>query len=321
MPKNKQQLRRVQGIDYCLNKQRRTKKNRLALRFGVTEKTISRTIRIMKNEYDAPILYDNDGYFYSEKFSIPLNLKLSSTEINQLKIAVKTLNQFQHLDIFKDLEGLVQKIENAVHYNLSDLQKNFIHFESVPFYEGTELIDIFIEAIESYKSIRFDYQSFKTTTPYHHLFHPYALKEHTNRWYVIGYLPEEDSVTSFALDRIIQNKNLNITNSAFKILPSFSIDQYFQYTVGMTVHSDKNIEEIIMSFSPLQAKYFKSKPFHPYHIQKENKDQLIVKMHLIPNYELVRKLAGFGNGVKILSPQSLIEEVTTYLKDALNQYS
>ena len=88
----------------------------------------------------------------------------------------------------------------------------------------------------------------------------------------------------------------------------------------MTVYTDKKIEEVMLSFSSLQAQYFKSKPFHHYETVYENTNELVVKMLLKPNYELIRKLAGMGNSVKVLQPISLINQLTEYHQNALKQY-
>lgn len=324
MPKNKAQLNRIKQIDLYLNRQYqstmyRVKRKDLANRFNVSEKTISRDIRFMKNEFNAPIKYDNRGYFYTEKFSIPLNLGLTGLEINQLKIAVKILSQYKHFSIFSELDSLIDKIEHSVRFNLSETKRNFIYFEKVPSYKGTEHLDFFIEAIEYNRVISFDYQSYKTTTPLNHQIHPYILKEHTNRWYVIGLLPEQNSITAFALERIVKN-TLKSTTQYFDISPEFNPDIFFKYTFGMTVHSDRSVEKVILSFTPLQAKYFISKPFHPYKKLLYTKDELRVEMEIIPNFELIRKVVSFGSGVKVIAPKSFKKEVINYMKSTLSLY-
>jgi predicted DNA-binding transcriptional regulator YafY len=320
MPKNKAQLLRIKGIDDRLNRWSRVKQKRLAKIFEVTERQIGRDIKYMKDEFNAPITHDNEGYFYTENFSIPLNLSLTGEEIRQLKLAVKTLNQYQHLDAFADLGGLIDKIESSVRFKLPDIKHNFIHFEKVPFYQGTELLEFFIDAIERTQTVTFDYQSFKSEYPINHIIHPYILKEHTNRWYVIGFLPAQNSITSFALERIIQNEGFKFIPSHFDVHPEFNATTFFENTFGMTVYANKPIEKIILSFTPLQGKYFESKPFHKYKIIEKNAEQLTVEMHLIPNLELIRKLVSFGSGVEVIAPTRLKESLLRYLNEAMIKY-
>lgn len=320
MPKNKAHLLRLKGIDNSLNRLNRVKKKRLSLRFGVSEKTISRDIKYMKEAFDAPIENDNDGYFYTEKFSIPINLSVSGEEVRQLKLAVKTLSQFQYLDAFSGLEGLFDKIEKSVLFKLPDVNRQFIYFEKVPYYKGTELLDFFIDAIERTKIVTFDYQSFKSEHPTNHVIHPYILKEHTNRWYVIGFLPSQNSFTSFAMERIIQNEQFKTLPRYFEVHPEFNAETFFEHTFGMTVYNGKAVEKIKLAFTKIQGKYFESKPFHKYEEIERNDDNLIVEMLLIPNFELIRKLASFGSGVEIITPISLKQELVKYLKETIKQY-
>ena len=88
----------------------------------------------------------------------------------------------------------------------------------------------------------------------------------------------------------------------------------------MTNNYHAPIEEIFLQFDAVQAKYFISKPFHQYEKVEETNDYLIVKMYLKINYELIRKLAGMGNAVKVLQPQSLIQTLKDFFEKAKNQY-
>lgn len=320
MPLNKNRLNRIKNIDDYLNRQTRITRTRLSEIFQVDEKTIRRDIEVLRDEYKAPIESDQNGYFYSDNFNLPLNLALSGKELNQLKIAVKTLNQFRHLEVFKDLSGLLEKIENSVKFKLDDSTNSHIYFEEVPFYEGTELIDLFIEAIEKQLIVEFEYQSFKSEMPSKQLIHPYVIKEHTNRWYVIGFIPEHNSFTAFALERIKQNDNLKLSSNPFIKNQDFDIKKMFQYTYGMTVFHDRIPDKIILEFSPLQAKYFESKPFCQYKIIDRSNNLVRIQTELITNYELVRKIASMGNGVKVISPLMLKNKVVNFHKNALTNY-
>jgi len=84
---------------------------------------------------------------------------------------------------------------------------------------------------------------------------------------------------------------------------------------------ENNVEDVIMEFTEIQAKYFKSKPFiSSFKDISEEKDCTKVEMKIRPNKELIRKLASMGNGVKIIEPKYLKDEVVKYLEMALFQY-
>jgi predicted DNA-binding transcriptional regulator YafY len=325
MPKNKNQIQRYQVINHLLNLRKGAVVHisELVDRCNASERTVKGDIQFLRNQYDAQIEYDTqrNGYYYVEPFDLPIDLALTQTDVARLQIAVETLNQFQHLDIFKDLRGVFQKINQSVRFKLDKdpSVSKAIYFEPVPFYRGTEHIPIFLKAIEATRSLRFQYQSFKSAQAFEHEINPYFLQEFGNRWYVIGLSKTHQKITSFALERITDNPE--ILKTYFAIPKDFKPEKYFDNTYGMTHDYDIPIEEIILQFKPLQAKYFKSKPFHHYEVVEDVQDCFIVKMNLIVNYELVRKIVSMGNEVKVLHPQSLIQIVKQFFEEANKNYS
>jgi predicted DNA-binding transcriptional regulator YafY len=53
---------------------------------------------------------------------------------------------------------------------------------------------------------------------------------------------------------------------------------------------------------------------------EEHYEKLVVSMQLIPNVDLIRKLASMGNDVTVLAPESLAKEMQVFFKDALSRY-
>lgn len=325
MPKNKNQIQRYQTINHLLNLRKGSVVHisELIDRCNASERTVKGDIQFLRDHYDAPIKHEiqRNGYFYSESFDLPLDLSLSHGDISRLKIAVETLNQLQNLDIFKDLQGIIQKIEQSVRFRLDKApsKERILYFEPVPFYRGTEHMPVFLKAIESTQRITFEYKSFKSPVKNKHTIEPFFLQEHSHRWYVVGRLLPYDSVTSFALERIIGEPE--ILKEYFDMPVNFTAEQYFKHTFGMTNNYNDPIEEIHLQFDPLQAKYFVSKPFHHYEKVEETNNHLIVKMHLKINFELIRKLAGMGNAVKVLKPQSLVIEMKQFFEKSFSQYT
>lgn len=330
MPRNKNQRRRVIQIDERLNRWKGkgsfVATEELMDLCNVSMSTLKADIRFMREEYDAPILHDKkrNGYHYTSPFQIPVDLPLNQEDFASLELAARTLTQFKHLQAFQAFQNLFYKIRHTVKNLKSEDSNNHIHFEKVPYYKGTEHIESCLKAIEYQRIIRFLYHSPYSPSPILHEVHPYELKEHTNRWYLIAWMPEYQSFTPFALDRIV-SENVETLSDEFGRDHSFDIESYFEHAIGMTVYPDQPIEEVILSFSPLQAQFFQTKPFHDYEEVERTDGRLVVRMRLIihqekRNYELVRKLAGMGNGVKILNPQILEDQVKSYLQSALDQY-
>jgi len=183
-----------------------------------------------------------------------------------------------------------------------------------------DYIEPLLLAISQSKAVHFKYQSYKSRHILSHKVEPYFIKEHNNRWYLIGYLSKTEQYTTFALERI-KPHSLTILEEYFYRNKTFTLDNYLKNAIGMSILSNAPVEEIILQFTPLQAKYFISKPFHQYLLIEETINHTTVKMNLIINYELIRLLAGMGAGVKVIAPTSLITQLTTYHRQALLQYT
>jgi predicted DNA-binding transcriptional regulator YafY len=287
---------------------------------GISKSQLKNDIIFLREEHDAPIKFDRKlkAYIYTSEFELANDLKLTRSDYLKLKVAFNTLSQFKHLDIYKDFEGIYYKIENSFRYQSNQNQNSSIHFEKVPYYKGTEHIELFLEGIENTQVIEFEYLSTYATEPLTHAFQPYFIKEHSNRWYAIGFLSKENSITTFALDRIINTPILS--NQYYDIPQDFDVEKHYEFTYGIGVELERDIETVILEFQPTQARFFKSKPFHKFEIIQDDENKFIVEMQLRLNFELTRKLVSFGKGVKVLQPKSLRNTIIKYFKGALNQY-
>lgn len=297
-------------------------KEELLILCAVSERTLKEDLSYMRNEFSAPIIYNRKekGYKYKEKFELKRLVNLNKRELTQLRLAAELLAQYRHLEIFKDLRGIIEKIEYAVNINPDQITSQHIYFEKIPYVGGTEHIPFLLESIEIKAEIELDYHAFDKPEPVHRIFHPYVLKEHSNRWYVIGWLPELKGMVTYALDRILNNDNRKITGMSFKVRDDFDLSKYLQFTYGIG-KGDGPVEEVILEFNYLQGRYFLSKPFFIYELISDTPEALRVKMNVIVNFELIRKLCSFAENVKVIRPKHLVDKVTKKHQMALKLHS
>ena len=148
MPANKYALLRYRIIDRCLTNKGKPFPSREDLRqacedalFGsggdaISLSTIDKDIWAMKNEnelgYYAPIKFSkqNGGYFYEEEGYSISELSLGDEDLEAIRFATATLEQFRSIPIFKQYESAIDKIINRVNISPnpddSSLSK-FIH--------------------------------------------------------------------------------------------------------------------------------------------------------------------------------------------------
>lgn len=296
----------------------------LALLCNVAQSTIKQDIIYLKETHEAPIQYSRKpkGYYYTHPFNLAASITLTDKDMNALHAAVATLNQFQHLSLFDDLRGTVDKINKAVRFrtNPADDYGQYILFESVPFVKGSEWVDVFLRAIHAQRVVTFLHQRFDTGIRKSHRLFPYVIKEHRNRWYVVGWQLDYNEIRVFGLDRIIDG-SVQLTDESVNA-PAFDANAYFYQSLGVAAY-DNPPEEVVLSFTRHQGLHFRAQPFYPFQeeaVLVDTEDEFRVKLCIIINRELIYELARLGDSVKVLAPPSLIHELITFLQNTLNQY-
>lgn len=260
------------------------------LTVGFSKRTFQRDIREIRKLFGRDIEYSktNKGYFISQ---------LETTNMNFQRM-IEAFDMFNSLNLAEDLTP-------------------FIHLEKRrP--QGTENLYGLLHAIKNKFQIKFSYQKFWEEEISQRTTEPYAMKEFKNRWYLMAKDCKDDNIKSFALDRLTE---LEITNKVFEFIKTYNIEESYRYCFGIISPNDEEPQEIILSFDPYQGKYIKSLPLH--HTQEiliDTEDELQVKLKLCVTYDLVMELLSFGDNLKVLKPETLINEIKTAHKNAFAQY-
>jgi len=291
----------------------------------VAERTLKEDIAQMRLRYRAPITYNRrlGGYHYTESFDLKtVEIELTHQDVSALKNAVVTLNQFRDLAIFSDFRGAVEKIEQAVRFRLSQPARSqvYIAFEAVSPGRNNELLDLLLVACMDRQVIQFEYQKYDDPIPRLRTVFPHLMKEHRNRWYIIGYEIYPPQLRVFGLDRVIAH-TLEATTLPFDP-PPFDAETYFRPALGVAVYDDP-VGEVVLSFTRKQGLHFRAQPFFSFReedILIDSEDEFRVLLRIIVNQELLFELARLGSSVKVLSPQGLIDDLIRFHQQAVELY-
>lgn len=335
MPANRNALIRYKTIDTCLrNKYRQWTLEDLidacsdalyeyeGIDKGISKRTVQMDIQMMRSEklgYNAPIVvYDNKYYKYEDDNYSITNTPLSEQDLKTMSEAVEVLRQFKGFSYFSEMSDIVSRLEDHV---TSAKQKTIpvIDFEKNENLKGLNFLDIVYNAIINKQVLLINYRSFKARDSKVMTFYPYLLKEYRNRWFVFG--NNKNTLNNLALDRIISIE----VDSKIKFIENKDFDPttFFDDVVGVTKNIGMKPIQIQFWASGLHAPYIKTKPIHKsQQVIQENKDRtMIFELNVIMNFELERVLLGFGDGIKILSPRSLVNRMQKQYKQALALYA
>ena len=324
MPVNRNALIRYRTIDKCLQNRRRkwTIENLIdacndalyeydGIEKGVSLRTIRLDLNAMRSDqlgYAAPIIVTNKKYYSYEDADYSItNSPLTSQDLGILQEVSHLLRQFKGFTHFNEVSEMVNKLEDKI-YSEQNQQASVIDFEKNELLTGIEWLDVLYKAIVNKTTVILTYQSFKARTANDTLFYPYLLKEYRNRWFVLGMKKTGKEIVTFALDRI---QNIALQDKEFFIEhKKFDPHTYFKHIIGVTRNYAENPTTIVFQANQVHAPYIKTKPIHPSQkIVEEIKDGTIFSIEVIPNFELERELIGFGEGLKILSPNNMVRQI------------
>jgi predicted DNA-binding transcriptional regulator YafY len=262
--------------------------------FEISERTLQRNIEQIRYEFGVEIKYDRtqNGYYIDKEESINYDAFIKFVEI------VGTANL---------LTESLKEGKDAISY---------ISFEGAGNLKGIESLKSLLFAIKNHRRILFTHENFETGKRKSYEMKPYLLKEYQSRWYIVGLIKGIEFRT-FGIDRI---ENIEIRTETFKPDRNLNPAKLFEDIIGLNYSSDQP-EEIILSFTSLQGKYIKALPLHrSQQIIKVIKKEMLVRLMLIPNFELRQKILMMGDSVKVLRPEWLIKEIKVLLKNSLNKY-
>lgn len=239
---------------------------------GVSERTVQADLQFMRSSspgYDAPIVVvDKKYYTYSDPNYSILNAQVSDEDVTKIKEAVEILRQMSGFQAMEGMEDVVGRLEDHV-ASIAEKQKPIIYFERNDQLTGLHHLPTIYAAIQQKQVLRIVYKSFRAMREHEYLFSPYVLKEFRNRWFVFGRHTHSKMFTPFALDRIVSIEPA--PDEPYKDDPQFDPEQYF----------DPIVEERMDG-------------------------SMVFELNVQVNYELIRDLMGYAEGVQVLSPKRLV---------------
>lgn len=336
MPVNRNALIRYKTIDTCLrNKYRRWTLEDLidacsdalyeyeGIDKGISRRTVQGDIQIMRSEklgYNAPIVvYDNKFYRYEDEDYSITNTPLSEQDLKVMSEAVEVLSQFKGFSYFSEMGEIVNRLEDHV-TSAKSKAIPVIDFEKNENLQGLNYLDTIYHSIVDKQPLRMTYQSFKAHEAATFIFHPYLLKEYKNRWFVFGLQRGEQMFKNLALDRI---QELEIAkDEVYRENKLFDPLTFFNDVVGVTKNINQQAEKVTFLVTREHAPYIRTKPIHKSQqiVEAKEDGSIIFEINVIINQELQREFLGFADGIKILSPNSLIRFMKRKFKNAMEGY-
>jgi len=333
MPINRNALIRYQTIDTCLrNRRRKWTLDDLVeacsdilyeyegIDKGVSRRTVQMDIQAMRSEklgYNAPIVViDKKYYTYEDPGYSITNIPLTDGDLHTLKEVTEILKQFKGFAHFRELSGMVQRLEDKIRTARTH-QGTVIDFEKNDNLKGLEFIEIIYQAILQQRCLSMTYQSFRAKAAQTFIFHAYLLKEYRNRWFVLGIKDKASNESLLALDRILE---INLTNDPYCRNESLDLSSYFKDVIGVTV-TRQSPEKIVLWINNNNAPYVLTKPLHEsQQVIETRQDGIVIALKVQTNFELEREILGFGDAMQVLEPENLKTRMLHKIQQMMQMY-
>lgn len=254
-------------------------------------------------------------YSYEDPSMSINKIPFKDEELAQLIQCMELLKRFRGVPNMNWLSDFIDRFQLSLDVEVDGV----VGFDVCDQLMGRQWFGRILTAITSKRVLKIKYRRFGASENWTMFIHPYYLKEHAGRWFLLGLNNMYLSITTLALDRMM---DVSITDG-IPFIENEEIDfehAYFKDIVGVTRKS-KNPRRVRLWVHPELAPYIITKPLHhSQQVRQNNADGMIVTLNVIPNYELEQLILCHGEKIKVIAPHSLADRIAMRLRQAVGNY-
>lgn len=316
MPNTKYGQLRQRTLDRCLSDKTRRYTTKMLMDecnkdlgegFEVTSlNTIRADLREIDADYCRVEEYKGaDGrqrfYRYEDPdFSI-YKMPLTDSQLAGLLQTISLMQSFENMPQYKWMQEILDK------FGIAEDAISAIGFDQNLDLEGRHYFSDIFQYIMHKSPIQLSYRSFRRTEPITAIVHPYYLKEYNKRWFLLAWNEELGMLTNFALDRIV---SIEPTSHAFIPMKDLCIADYYDEMIGVTRNLQDESQKVRIWVSASSYPYVRTKPLHgTQRVVETSPTGTTIEIDVILNYELEQAIFYYGENMKVLSPQSLVDKI------------
>lgn len=273
--------------------------------FNVSKRTIQRDVETL-GYANIPVYAEygsEGGYGLMNEYKFDKRL-LNSRDLENILVS---LGGYDQLITNPEIQMTIQKIKSMTSSNLSaNLDMTFYDWSGRN--EIKEDLAFIKQAIEKNWLIKFEYIDQLGKRSYR-VVEPYKLHLTEMHWYLFGYSLERKDYRTFKLTRIIGIEK----EGSFIPRPATELTKEKKYSEQPQQISVQLLIDVVVRDQFIE-RYGKSS------VTEVTQDSYLAKIELPATRFAYQFLAGFGNKVKILQPQSFIADYINFLEETMGMY-
>lgn len=248
---------------------------------------------------------------YKEKLLKEYGVKISCNRQRNFAYFISNPEIFKDYSIAEWMLNTLA-VDEKLHECISMTDR--IRLEPIP--SGGERLDVVTDAMLRDKKLGFVHQKYGSVRAKTFVVGVCGLILYNHRWYILGEFEDKQRFT-FSLDRLW---DAEITSEDFEVDPDFDVNTYFGEIYGI-FNSGKPLQNIVLRAFGNEAYLMRDLPIHP--SQREigsGKDYADFMIRVRPNNELIGYILSRKNFLKVLSPESVVEDMKNAIRSIADLY-
>jgi len=323
VPRNAEVIRQW-SILKELEASRRVTIDDLALRTGVTTRTIRRDLEALQTAGFPLFDETHDGKKFwtleQKAFKRLEDTAFTLAELSALYFSRTLVECLSGTPFERDVRSAFDKLSAALTPGMKqflDRMPLVMQAKAEPGAQAaaprTKEVAQLVEATMQQRRVTMRYHSFSSNREKTYVFEPYRLLFGQGGLYVIGMVPEYGGLRTFAVDRVAQ---VSVTEERFE--PLELPDDAFAHSLGVNQGTPEKIEVL---FASKIARYVRERVWHPSQELVELPDgSLRLTLNVVNDWALKSWILGFGGLAKVTTPERLAAEIGAELRTATANY-
>ena len=288
--------------------------------YAVSQKTIQRDVRYLREVYHAPIAYDNGkrGYYLTDhawKFEVP---QLEEEEMRAVTLGARLAETIMPEPVASQIRDAAERL---LCDNPSGLDANAVLIALVA--QGARIPvkpAIFREVFEAWqmrRGLAVRYRRGMTGEIREYVLEPQVLAFQDGLWYVKAVIVSENNVT--LPERTIRTLALNRFQSAALYPGRFEPDLRLIKEVNEGgLFRFPTIDEVVLHFTDYAIPYAREN-YEPELIEEQPDGSLLVTIYDAIDFKIVNLVLNEGGAVQVVSPPELAQKVIEQAKKVIEK--
>jgi predicted DNA-binding transcriptional regulator YafY len=294
----------------------------IARRCSISKKTTYRDLKALEYELDVPIWEEGSKRGIAVGHYLP-PIKLTLEEALNIFLSIRLMQKLT-TQYPPSVSSAFTKLAAVVPLPLKEhIQKIVEYMEKQPRDERkARLFNKIAQAWLSHQPVKILYQESSIKKPVELIIEPYFIEPLAPGGgnYVIAYRRSNRSIRGYKLSRIIGE--VHIEDDVYNIPPDFNYDDWFGLIWPWDNFSNEDLVTVKMRFSPRLKGTVTETLWHSSQITKIRADSSVIMTLRIPLTANLRWwILGWGDGVEVLEPEILRNQITEIAQSLLDIYA